>query len=218
MYKPERGSRNTFTKLKEIEAWHLTENIYQKYKGKWEGPEIDVYIFPAAAGGLFSKNTGKSGVSFKNMLFLFLPADVDEKELEALFVHEYHHSSRINKQRKKLEDYTLLDSIILEGLAEHAVEFHCGKEYRGKWCVLYSREEIKELWEKLLKDHLKVKKKDRIHQRLLYGENPYPKLLGYAAGYEIIKEYKEKKSFSAKLSFTAPSEYFVKQTQFNLDM
>jgi uncharacterized protein YjaZ len=218
MYKPDRSSRNTFREFKEKETWRLAEKIYLKYKHKWAGPEIDVYIFPAAAGGVFSRKNGKSGVSFKNMLFLFLTPDVDEKELEALFVHEYHHSCRINRQKKSLEEYTLLDSIILEGLAEHSVEINVGKEYRGKWCTQYSKEEIVHFWRKILKDQLKVKKEDRLHQKLLYGEKPYPQLLGYAAGYEIIKEFREKKSFSTKLSFIAPSEYFVKQTIFKLDI
>ncbi|MBT2689039.1 hypothetical protein J7I93_12670 [Bacillus sp. ISL-47] len=218
MYKPDRNSQNTFRELREKDAWRLVEKIYLKYKHKWAGPDIDVYIFPAAAGGLFSRKAGKSGVSFKNMLFLFLTPDLDEKELEALFVHEYHHSCRINSQRKSLEEYTLLDSIILEGLAEHSVEMYVGKEYRGKWCTLYSNEEIRHLWEKVLKDHLKMRKEERLHQKLLYGESPYPELLGYAVGYEIIREYREKKSFSTKLSFIAPSEYFVKPTLFKLDI
>ncbi|WP_026582733.1 DUF2268 domain-containing protein [Bacillus sp. J33] len=218
MYRPDRSSRNIFRELEEKNVWHLAEKIYHKYKVKWRGPEIDIYIFPAASGGLFSRNIGKSGVSFKKMLFLFLPPNIDEKELEALFVHEYHHSSRINRQKKNLEDYTLLDSIILEGLAEHAVELHCGKKYRGKWCTLYSREEIEQFWKKILKNHLNATKEERIHQKLLYGEKPYPHLLGYAAGYEIIKVYKEIKSYSTKTSFTAPSEYFVNQTIFNLDI
>lgn len=217
MYNPDRSSRHIFQKLKEKNAWGLAEKIFLKYKNKWAGPDIAVYIFPAAGGGLFTRSKGKSGVSFKNMLFLFLPADINEKELEALFIHEYHHSCRMNSQKKSLEDYTLLDDIIMEGLAEHAVEMHCGKQYRGKWCTLYSKEEIMGFWEKILKKHLTVKKAERIHHKLLYGEKPYPSLLGYAAGYEIISQYREKKSFSTKLSFIMPAESFVKPTLFKLD-
>ncbi|WP_053436802.1 DUF2268 domain-containing protein [Sporosarcina globispora] len=217
MYKPDRFSRNTFNELKEKEAWDIVEKIYLKYREKWAGPSIDVYIFPSAAGGLFSRPPGKSGVSFEKMLFLFLPFHIDKDEIEALFVHEYHHTCRINSQKKNLEEFTLLDSIILEGLAEHAVEIHCGKKYRGTWCSRYSKEEIRNFWNKLIKEHLKLKKNERLHQRLLFGEKPYPPLLGYAAGYEIVRDFREKKSYSTKLSFSEPSEYFVDQTLYKLE-
>lgn len=217
MYTPDRFSRNIFKELKEKKAWDLAKNIHLKYRRMWAGPDINVYIFPSAGGGLFSRHSGKSGVSFANMLFLFLPSEIEEAELEALFVHEYHHVCRINSQKKKLEEFTLLDSIILEGLAEHSVEIYCGKKFRGSWCTRYSKEEIRKFWDKLIKPNLKIKKNDRLHQKILYGERPYPLLLGYAAGYEIVKEFKEKKSFSTKISFSAPSEYFVDQTLYKLD-
>ncbi|AND38965.1 DUF2268 domain-containing protein [Cytobacillus oceanisediminis] len=217
MYKPDRFSRNDFKELKEKETWNLAEKIYLKYRKKWGGPKIDVYIFPSAGGGPFSRHSGKSGVSFANMIFLFLPSDIGEDEIEALFVHEYHHACRINSQKKTLEEFTLLDSIILEGLAEHAVEIHCGKKFRGSWCSRYSKDEIRNFWDKLIKIHLKLKKNERLHQKILYGERPYPPLLGYAAGYEIVRGFREKKSFSTKLSFSAPSEYFVDQTLYKLE-
>lgn len=212
MYKPARFSRDNLKNLKEKKAWDLAKKIHERYRRMWAGPDCDVYIFPSAGGGLFSRQPGKSGVSFTKMLFLFLPSDIEEDELEALFVHEYHHVCRINSQKKKLEEYTLLDSIILEGLAENAVEIHCGKEFRGSWCSRYSKEEIRNFWEKFIKSNLQLKKNNRLHQKILYGERPYPPLLGYAAGYEIVREYREKKHFTAKISFNTPSQYFVDQT------
>ncbi|MEK3855493.1 DUF2268 domain-containing protein [Cytobacillus sp. FSL H8-0458] len=217
MYKPARSSRDNFKELKEKKVWDLARKIHLKYRRLWEGPDSDVYIFPTAGGGLFSRHPGKSGVSFANMLFLFLPSEIEEDELEALFVHEYHHVGRINSQRKKLEEYTLLDSIILEGLAENAVELHCGKNFRGSWCSRYSKEEMRNSWENLIKPYLKLKKNDRLHQKILYGERPYPPLLGYAAGYEIVSEFRKQKNFSTKLSFNAPSEYFLDQTVYKLE-
>ena len=78
----------------------------------------------------------KAGVSFKNKMFLFLTPLQDEKELEALIVHEYHHVCRLNKLVKPLDEYTLIDSIVMEGFAEYVVTKYCGKEYNAKWISL----------------------------------------------------------------------------------
>ena len=47
--------------------------------------------------------------------------DLQKQELQALFAHEYNHVCRIHIL-KTLDEMTLLDSLILEGLAEDAVK------------------------------------------------------------------------------------------------
>ncbi len=69
-------------------------------------------------------------------MFLFLTPLEDEKELEALIIHEYHHVCRMNKITKPIQEYTLLDSMVMEGLAEYTVENYCGKNYNAKWIFL----------------------------------------------------------------------------------
>ncbi|MFS0634540.1 DUF2268 domain-containing protein [Mesobacillus foraminis] len=208
MYKPNRQSWVTLKELVDANVWEKTEKLFIKYRQKWKGPDIPVYIFPMdkANFSLMHEGKGKSGVSFKDGLFLFLTPLTDENEIEALFVHEYHHVCRINSQGKQLTEYTLLDSMVLEGLAEHMVEAMCGARYIGKWCSKYSKDELKRYWERHLLPHLAIKKTEKLHDQLLFGLGNYPKLLGYAAGFEMVRQYKEQRKFTDKASFSIPAE------------
>jgi uncharacterized protein YjaZ len=212
MYRPNPRSRICFEELKKNDIWSKAEKIFQRYKAKWNGPDIPVHIFPInERSNIFAgKSNGKSGVSFKDKMFLFLTPLKDEKELESLIVHEFHHVCRMNKQKKDAENYTLLDAIVLEGLAEHAVLENCGKEYLGPWCNYYTDKELSFFWKRFLSDHVSAKRNENIHDRLLYGRGRYPRLLGYALGFYMISQYKSKhKNFSDKASFVMPSEKFI---------
>lgn len=211
MYRPSRQTYEHFINLKEQNYWEKAERIFQKYKRAWNGPDIPIYIFPLAARHtIFSKmETNKSGVAFRDKLFLFISPLDDENELEALIIHEYHHTCRLHKQKKKIENLTLLDSMVLEGLAEHAVQENCGKEYNANWCDYYSDKEIMHFWTKFLKEQNNIKKVNRLHDEILYGRGRFPKMIGYAAGFVIVSMYKKKKKLSIHDTFVLPSEAFV---------
>lgn len=211
MYRPNRRTYEDYKKLKELKSWNTAERIYQGYRKKWKGPNVQIYIFPASANNsLFHKREGeKSGVAFKDKLFLFLPPLEDKKEIEALLIHEYHHVCRLNRQKKQILDCTLLDSIVLEGLAEHAVADYCGESYQAKWCQYYTQEEINTYWEKFLSKELHVTKNKKLHDEILYGFKGYPKMIGYAAGFEIVSRYCEDKKLRIEDSFNLPSEQFL---------
>ncbi|MCM3682792.1 DUF2268 domain-containing protein [Mesobacillus subterraneus] len=187
-----------------------------KYKKKWKGPDIPIFIFPMNESNsrLMKEGKGKSGVSFIDKLFLFLTPIDDLKQLEALFVHEYHHVCRMNGLKKSPAEYTLLDSIILEGLAEHAVAENCGDKFTGEWSRRYSTEYLSEFWKNDLSEKLSIKRNDRQHDQILFGLGSRPRLLGYAIGYEIIKQYKQHEYFTEKASFSIPSEDFIKLINF----
>ncbi|WP_235822688.1 DUF2268 domain-containing protein [Cytobacillus massiliigabonensis] len=211
MYRPNRKTYEDYKNLVQLKCWDITERIFKKYRKKWKGPDIPIYIFPAAANSslFYIGKSEKSGVAFKDKLFLFIPPLTDEKEIEALFVHEYHHTCRLNRQKKHLKDFTLLDSIVLEGLAEYAVAHCCGENYRGKWCDYYTREEIDSYWEKFLSKELHVTKNEKLHDEILYGFKDYPKMIGYAAGFEIVSSYYKEKNLRMEESFFLPSEHFI---------
>ncbi|WP_423827173.1 DUF2268 domain-containing putative Zn-dependent protease [Serratia marcescens] len=52
---------------------------------------------------------------------------------------------------------------------------------------------------------------------MLFGYKKYPKMLGYAAGYEIISIFKEKQDISFKDSFLLPSERFISEIEFHIN-
>ncbi|WP_312095505.1 DUF2268 domain-containing putative Zn-dependent protease [Niallia sp.] len=207
MYKPSRRSKQTFEKMKELETWSKIDQFFKKYKKKWNGPDVPVYLFPFQTSWRAEDN--KSGVSFPNQLFLFIGEVTDDKELEALFIHEYHHVCRIHYQKKAIEDYTLLDSMIMEGLAELAVKENCGEAYNASWCSIYDKDTIKRFWDKELKDYLDVKKTEEKHDQLLYGYGRYPRMIGYNSGFYLVNNYHSKKKIAEKMHFTMKSEVFL---------
>lgn len=216
MYKPSRRSKKNFEELLGRQQWNKIEKIFLKYKKKWDGPDIPIFIFPMNEGNarLMKEGKGKSGVSFRDKLFLFLTPIEDEKEIEALFVHEYHHVCRMQRQQKDPSEYTLLDSIILEGLAEHAVLMNCGEQYTGEWSRRYSTETLAGYWENGLSEKLFITRKDKMHDQLLFGLGNRPRLLGYAMGFEMVKQYKQRENFTEKASFKIPSKVFTKLLKF----
>jgi uncharacterized protein YjaZ len=220
MYKPTKQSKRNFEELKEHDVWGIVEEIYKKYRLKWRGPNIPIYIFPLgdryrSFGQIGNRNDNgnrKSGLTFPDKLFLFLTPELDNKEIEAIFVHEYHHACRMTYLKKDIKDYTLLDSIVLEGLAEHAVEENCGKEYLAKWCKLYSDEQIISYWKRFLAKNLSVKKDHSQHDHLLFGGRGVPEMLGYAAGYSMIAKYKQSRNMKTGSSFTLNFDDFLSST------
>ncbi len=207
MYKPSRKTKEIYTSLVKEDVWAKCDKFLKKYQKLWNGPDIPIYIFPFNQSN--RGNDNKSGLSFSDMMFLFIGDIEDEKELEALFIHEYHHVCRIHYQKKDVDNYSLLDSIIIEGLAEHSVQIHCGEKYNADWCRKYKEEELEEYWSKYLKDNLDVNKNDYVHDALLFGLGKYPDMLGYCYGFHLITKFKKQKSFSEKAYFILESEKFL---------
>jgi len=207
MYKPSRKTKEIYDALVKKDVWAKCERLYLKYKRLWKGPEIPIYIFPFNQSSRSSDN--KSGLSFPDMLFLFIGDIEEDKELEALFIHEYHHVCRIYYQKKDVDDYNLLDSIILEGLAEHAVKNHCGEKYNADWCRKYKEDDLEIFWENYLQENLDINKSEYLHDALLFGLGSFPEMLGYCYGFHLITKFRKQKSFPEKTYFDLRSEEFL---------
>lgn len=209
MYTPSPRSRKDLDHLIERDIWGKAEKLFEKYKQDWDGLDIPVYIFPLKnAGTLARTKENKSGLAFKDRMFLFVQPGLSDKEFEAVFVHEYHHVCRMNKLNKKKGPYTLLDSIIMEGLAEHAVSKHVGKEYLANWTRLYNDRDLHSYYEQYIKEKLDINQSDELHDALLYGKSPYPSMLGYCTGYYIVCR---NGLVPIKKSFLMPSRDFLKK-------
>ncbi|MBS4218016.1 hypothetical protein KHA96_06725 [Bacillus sp. FJAT-49711] len=216
MYRPSRNAFHILNRLKEEEVWKKINNIYLKYRRKWKGPAVDVYIFPInQQNSLFRRrNNGRSGLAFHNKLFLFISEGLDENELEALFVHEYHHSARLSKLKKNESDYTLLDSILFEGFAELAVLNCCGSEYLAPWTKLYTKEKLRSDINRIYEPNFHLTRKDREHDELLFGRRGVPFMLGYAVGYELAKGYVKRNNVTMFDTFTVPSKKVLFNNEF----
>lgn len=209
MYRPNRITYNTYLQLKNEDTWKKVHTVFSHYKEKWNGPDVPVYIFPIHHRSNPSLK-GKSGISFHDKMFLFLSPLKDEKELEAILIHEYHHVCRLNNQNKPFEAYTLLDSIMMEGFAEYLVIQSLGEKYAGDWISRYKEKDIQNYWQKYFKKNSHLTRKERLHDVLLFGKGYHPDLIGYAVGYWLVNKYAKKHTFTVRDSFSLTAEKIAK--------
>jgi uncharacterized protein YjaZ len=187
--------------------WRFVYREFTHLRSTWAGPDIPIFIFPSSSNRMLKKeNNGKSGLAFADKLFLFISDETSKEEVKALLIHEYNHACRLRKYTKKEQDYVLLDSIILEGLAEHAVHEKLGKEHVANWCKYYPDEVLEKWWKTKLLPNSHIPKTDRKHHELLYGFRLYPKMLGYSVGYYLVQNYAIEKDLNAKELMSLPSE------------
>ncbi|AEH48934.1 DUF2268 domain-containing protein [Parageobacillus thermoglucosidasius] len=189
MYKPSKNMKETIKQMKQKNIWERVEAVYEKRKKKWNGPDVPLFLFPADPYNrvLAREFNSKGGIAFHDKLFIFLLPHHTDKEIEALITHEYNHVCRLKKQMKESEDTTLLDAIILEGLAENAVCQYVGKEQQARWTTYYSDEQLYSFWKRYVSPHKSIFSKHPLYARLLYGLGFYPTMLGYAVGHYIVR-------------------------------
>ncbi|QOY34165.1 DUF2268 domain-containing protein [Anaerobacillus isosaccharinicus] len=187
-----------FSEIKQLEkkqVWELLQGHYEKLRKEWNGEEAEIFIFPAERRNeiIMKELKGKMGISFHHVVVLFLTRELSTKEIKALLTHEYNHVCRLFTLQKEFHELSLLDSMIIEGLAEVAVEQTLGEELLAPWVTLYTKKDLIPYWCKV-KKYLDVKGKEK-HDPFLYGDRSgrgFPKWFGYCTGYLIVKDYLEK--------------------------
>ncbi|PAV29195.1 Zn-dependent protease [Virgibacillus profundi] len=201
MYRyPLKNGKEFVRQLQDNKVWELVQKEKRQLQKLWEGPSIPIFIFPSDPNNrkMKQEHNGKSGLAFNDKLFLFISKDNTEKEIKALFTHEYNHVCRLTSYSKKEEDYVLLDTIILEGLAENAVRERFGEKFVAGWTTYYSEDQLKELWNGLVLPNKNTLKMERKHQDILYGLRRYPKMIGYCIGYYLVTNYMKTNKLTSK--------------------
>lgn len=200
MYQPRRTGSEVVKKLQNKRVWEIVHHENKQLQKMWDGPETKIFIFPSDQYNRKLKRdfNGKSGLAFKDKLFLFVAEDNTEKEIRALFTHEYNHVCRLAEDSKNEDEYVLLDTIILEGLAENSVRERFGDEYLSAWTSYYSNEKLEEMWKDIILPNKDISKKDAKHQQILYGTRRYPRMLGYCVGYYVVKKFMEETKKTSK--------------------
>lgn len=209
MYPPSReDGRELIKKLKQKDVWDIVKIEALKLKQIWNGPNVPIFIFPSDPYNeqLTNHLNGKSGLAFRDKLFLFLSPNNSQKEIKALLTHEYNHVCRLNKYKKNEKDYVLLDRMILEGLAEHAVCERWSKKYNANWTTLYSEEELRKWWKNHILPWIYLQNRHLRFRELLYGMYGYPNMIGYCVGYYLVKKYVEKYNVTSRQLLSLPSE------------
>ncbi|MCT8140405.1 DUF2268 domain-containing protein [Anaerobacillus sp. CMMVII] len=195
MFYPDAKIHEELKLLEKKRVWEILQTHYDKLRELWGGEDANIYVFPAERRNeiVMKDLKGKMGVSFHHVILLFLTKELTKSEIQALLTHEYNHVCRLATLQKKFHELTLLDSIIIEGLAEVAVELTVGETVLAPWVSMYTKEELLPYWLRV-KRYLDTKGKDK-HDRFLYGDysgRGFPKWFGYSAGYLIVKAYLEK--------------------------
>ncbi|RDW18352.1 Zn-dependent protease [Oceanobacillus arenosus] len=191
MYRPSKRGLDQVKSLQEREVWKLVEKERRKLQKDWEGPNVPVFIFPSESNNrkLFRSFNRKSGLAFHDKVFLFVSPDNSGTEIKALLTHEYNHVCRLKHYDKKEQDYVLLDTVILEGLAEHAVYEKYGEDYVAHWASNYSEDKLENMWKNDVYPNRNLAKAERKHKEILFGLTKYPDMLGYSVGYYLIGNY-----------------------------
>lgn len=206
-----RNQQEIMKQLVEKNVWAFVAKKFMELKKEWDGPDVPIYIFPADATNrsLQHEFGGKSGVAFFDQLFLFLLPHVSNEHIYALLIHEYNHVCRLHADPKDERDYTLLDRIVMEGLAEHAVRERLGSDYVAKWTTYYTKEQLEQFTKKWLVPNLSLRPDDARYRALLYGSMLYPRMLGYAVGYEVVRRALAKKTMTELLTMTSEQIFFM---------
>ncbi len=194
-------------------VWSKVQKEYAVLQKEWSGPQIPIFIFPADETNPKIKRefNGKSGLAFKDKLFLFFSSHNTDSEIKAVLTHEYNHVCRLKKYKKNEAEFTLLDTVILEGLAENAVREQCGSTNLAGWTKYYSDEELQKIVQQLIIPNRNLKRNERKHSDLLYGKRFYPTMAGYCAGYYLVRNYLESNNQQTKTILGMDSREFVKE-------
>lgn len=199
-------------------AWVIIGNELEQLKNEWQGPDIPIFMFPSDFRNeqIRFELSGRSGLGYQDKLFMFVSSDTVKLALQALVTHEYNHVCRLNHLNQSEDNLTLLDAIVLEGLAERAVLERLGEDYLANWTSIYSVEVAEKYWERWLKPNLNLRKIDITHDDYLYGNGKIPKWIGYNVGYHLVSSYvkSERKSIDEVLSI--PTKEILEGSDFSI--
>lgn len=185
----------TIKQLRDKNVWGIVQEEYDRLKRLWNGSACPIFIFPLTKHRPFIDGieANKNGVSFREVILLFVSPELTEMELKAMIAHEYHHFCRLNSLNFAPEAIPLKESLIIEGLAECMVEELYGRNWCSPWISKYSLDELKKKWEKSFVPVLNRRGVSQ-HQRFLYGDGTtrLPNWIGYCMGYAIVKTFLER--------------------------
>ena len=183
----------------DLDVWQIIEQQFKTLQNEWQGPTVPIYIFPIV------EDFNKNGISYKNGICLFVSNALTTQQLQALVTHEYHHSCR---RHLSTEPLTLLDSILMEGLAEDSVETYFGKDALSPWTERYSLNEVQHFWNTHFISNLNQKEVQH-HHAFLFGDPQLglPQWIGYCTGYRIVQAFRKNYGpISTKALLSMPCE------------
>lgn len=204
--------------MEDRNIWTLVEDELVKLKKEWNGKDVDIFIFPINKDeAFFVKDLeGKNGLAYQNIIILFLDENAPLINITTLLTHEYNHVCRLRFLNTDLNKLSLKESLILEGLAEMAVNLRYGEEAIASFAKQYTKKQALQYWEQYLLEHLDVKGID-YHQKFLFGDEQIPKRLGYCVGYRIVESFSSRnKSISMSELLQTPTNHILNNSSYEM--
>ncbi|WP_260681998.1 DUF2268 domain-containing protein [Alkalicoccobacillus porphyridii] len=186
LFAPKESRLAELKKLAEQSIWQDVQECFVRIKARWNGPDVPIYILPVDPD--IAEPTKKAGLSFPFAVILFIGTHLTKAEIEALFIHEYHHTVRLSHTNRTEDNITFLESMYMEGLAECAVLEMVGSSQLAHWTSLY-KDTWKPKWvEKWIVPNLDLIGRSK-HRKYLYGQHrlTIPPMLGYYFGYQLAR-------------------------------
>ena len=150
MFRHLKDGVRTSKRLKEKGCYSHIQKEEAYLKEKWNGPDVPIVVLPVDERNrkIRQEFGSKSGLAFRDKMFLFLSSDSSNSAVSALMTHEYNHVCRLEHVTKDEKDETFLDTIMMEGLAEYAVYERFGSSLTAEWTSYYTPEQLDFLFEK----------------------------------------------------------------------
>jgi len=157
--------------------------------------QVNVFIFPYSKTARNRKvSNDLRGVTAytpwaRNFLLFLHPQRGWKKYFDMTITHEYNHSVRMQYFNPYSKERTILDHIILEGMADNFVKRITG--IIPTWAKPFSNKVEKKI---LAKIKGKVLRKDsyyNFHEKMgiMFGNRKFPHWTGYRIGYSIVNSF-----------------------------
>ncbi|TCP28872.1 uncharacterized protein YjaZ [Scopulibacillus darangshiensis] len=202
-------------KMNQLQFASFIQTELERYQRKYPSGKpvsFDLFILDEHDDFVKEKLGGVSAFTDWNGRICFI-LDPDEKVrsvLKSVIAHEYHHHWRMSKLGATEENETLLDRMVLEGLAEHFVREELGETYLGPYKDALSEDKARFYLDTKFKTHLFDKGADA--DPFMFGdkEQNLPFWGGYSIGYYLVKWFIDRnKNVSIEKLTLLPSEEYI---------
>ncbi|MDP4552795.1 DUF2268 domain-containing putative Zn-dependent protease [Alkalihalobacillus macyae] len=175
--------------------------------------QFELFVLDENDDFVKSKLNGVSAFTDWNgkMCFVVLPEENARSTIRSVVTHEYHHHWRISALGLKEDGETLLDRMVLEGLAEHFVKERLGDEYLGPYKDALSETQAITIWESTYRNHINDQGTSTDIYMFGNDDKGLPFWGGYSLGFYLIKWFLDKNKNLAISDLTLlPSDKFIK--------
>ncbi|WP_244668327.1 DUF2268 domain-containing putative Zn-dependent protease [Bacillus sp. NTK074B] len=165
--------------------------------------EHDEFVKEKLGGvSAFTDWSGKMG-------FIVEASEGVKDTLKSVIFHEYHHHWRMSRLHMTAGEETLLDRLVLEGLAEHFVRVELGESFLGPYRDVLSEEEAWALWNTTYRHH--INDRGDVTDQYMFGNKDIdiPFWAGYSLGYYLVESYMKKNGWTVEELTGLPSASFI---------